>query len=71
MHKREYFRSLDLTSQTKPGPNIELAVTMNSRCSVSIEPNESSRSFCSSGAMGFGSGERVEKKNALLCAIDA
>ena len=67
----EYFLSFDFTSQTKPGPNMELAVTTNSRCKVSIEPKESSRSFLSSADMGFGSGVMVEKKKALLCAIEA
>lgn len=71
MHRREYFLSLVFTSQTKPGPNIELAVTINSRFKLSMEPKESSSSFFRASGIGPGLGERVEKKKALLCAIDA
>ena len=58
----EYFPSFALTSQTKPGPNIEDAVTMNSRCRFSMEENEGSRASLTLVGTGPGLGVRASKK---------
>ena len=69
--RSEYLPSLALTSQTKPGPNNALAVTMNSRLRVSIEEKDATSWSFRSWGMAVSLGERQEKKNALLCAIEA
>ena len=59
------------TSHTKPGPNMELAVTTISRLRLSMEEKEVSSSFLSASGIEVSFGERQEKKKWLLCAIEA
>jgi len=71
VQRREYLLILSFISQTKPGPNIELAVMTNSRLRVSIEEKELSSCVWSVVGISVGVGVRHWKKKWLLCAIEA
>jgi hypothetical protein len=60
-----------LTSQTKPGPNMEAAVRVSSRRRVSMEEKEAESWRSRDSGMGLGAGVRARKKKCVLWAMEA